>query len=113
MCDTKDKHGTMTDEANPETLTIRWLWSECTHHAASGFNRMSKTIERESPKRVVLDMSECRFLNVTGLRYLLEWNADLLARGVELRVTGLSPMLLEMFRLSRLEWLLADDHWEN
>jgi len=95
------------DARSPE-IVLEWDFEVCNHHSASAFNRLSSAIERSSARRAVLDMSKCRYLSVSGLRCLLEWNADLMRRGVELRLSGLSPMLTTIFVLSRLEWLLAD-----
>ena len=95
-----------TDEDNG--ITLVWGYTVCTDNSASAFNRLSKAVERSSSKRVILDMRKCRYLNVAGLRCLLEWNADLIRQDVELKISGLSPVLARIFRLSRLSWLLLD-----
>jgi len=89
-------------------ITLTWGYTVCTDNSASAFNRLSKAIERSGSKHVTLDMRKCRYLNVAGLRCLLEWNSDLLRQDVELKICGLSPVLARIFQISHLSWLLVD-----
>jgi len=69
---------------------------------------MSQKIRKAASRKIILDMSECRYLNVAGLHSLLEWNNDLVRQGVEMRVTGLSPTVARIFRITKLDWLLME-----
>ncbi len=87
---------------------IKWEHEECTHATASAFNWMSQKIKRVASRKIVLDMSACKYLNVSGLHSLIEWNNDLVRQGIDMRVSGLSPTVARIFRITKLEWLLAD-----
>lgn len=87
---------------------IIWEWEECTERTASGFNRLSRAVEQAGTRRIILDMSKCRYLSVGGLRQLLEWHGFLAIDGIMLRVGGLSPGLRDIFKLAKLDWIVAD-----
>ena len=88
-------------------MSIPWEWEECTDRTASGFARFCKKVEKLPVRSVLLDMSKCRFLSVGGLRHILEWHDYLKAQGVDVKVTGLSPLLRNVFEMARLNWILA------
>lgn len=90
-------------------VRVAWEYEECTENTASAFARLSRAIERQRIKNVVLDMRRCSYLSVAGLRHLLQWHNELSADGVMVRVGGLSPLLSRVFRLAKLEWILADN----
>jgi anti-anti-sigma regulatory factor len=87
--------------------TIEWEWDECTDRTVSGFSRLYKKVEKLSVHSLLLDMSKCRFLSVGGLRHILEWHDLLKSQGVDVRITGLSPLLRNVFEMARLNWILA------
>ena len=88
-------------------VTLHWDYDECTDRTASAFNWLSNKISQMRASKVILDMSRCGYMSVTGLHCLLEWNNDLRRQGIELRVTGLVPMVSRVFSLAKLEWILA------
>ena len=90
-----------------KSVTVLWEHEDCTDRTASAFARLTRNVRSSEAKRVVLDMSKCRFLSVGGLRHIMEWQTDLAKQGIIARVTGLSPMLESVFKLAKLDWILV------
>jgi len=90
-----------------KSVTVLWEHEDCTDRTASAFARLTRNVRTSDAKRVVLDMSKCRFLSVGGLRHIMEWQADLATQGIIARVTGLSPLLKSVFKLAKLDWILV------
>jgi len=88
-------------------VTVRWEHEECTGSTASAFGWLSRKVARTPASKVLLDMSACGYMNVTGLNYLIEWSHELRSQGIVLKVTGLAPMIARIFALAKLDWILA------
>ena len=87
-------------------IVLKWEQEICTGGSSRAFETLSRKVEESGAGRVILDMSKCEYLSVAGLRCLMNWNVELTAIGIELKIRGLSPMLELMIRLSRLEWII-------
>jgi anti-anti-sigma factor len=98
----------VSESGRARPVRVEWLWEECTERTASGFNRLGSAIERSGAKRVILDMSKCKYMSVGGLRLLLEWHGLLARDGVTVRVGGLKETIRNVFRLARVDWIIAD-----
>src|SRR5262249_30090994 len=59
--------------------------------------------EQTSPTRVVLDLSELRFVDSSGLAALLACLRHLQALGSDLRLCGLTSQVLMLFELVRMQ----------
>ncbi len=96
--------------ARPERkpVLVAWEWDECTDRTASGFARLRKSIVRLGARRITLDMTQCKYLSVAGMRHLLEWHASLARDGISVRVSGLSSVMAKVFILAKLEWIIED-----
>jgi len=89
-------------------ITLVWDYEECTDRMASAFARMSRAVAGAGAKEVVLDMSKCTYLSISGMRALLEWHRELAREGIEMRVSGLEPIPAQIVVMSKLEWILLD-----
>jgi anti-anti-sigma factor len=106
MSDSIKHSPTSGPQVASQPVTVAWGFDECTDRTVSRFSHITAMIKRSGYKYVVLDFSKCNFLSVSGLRYLLEWHADLQNLGVQVKVTGLSSMLAHIFSLAKLDWIL-------
>ncbi len=59
-------------------------------------------VEQYNLDRVVLDLHKVRYLASVGFHPLLDLRQKLRARGTQLILCGLSPVLTEVFRVTRL-----------
>lgn len=85
---------------------IEWEYEECTERNSKAFLRLDRIAEVSGAKIVVLDMSRCRYLSVTGLRNIMEWRNRMSGLGISVRIGGLIPLLRNVFTLARLDWIL-------
>ena len=101
------------EDGHAGPLELTWDYDECTMYSASAFNRLSKLVIRHRAANVILDMSGCDYMSVSGLNLLIDWCNDLYAGGVDLKLTGVSPLIKKLFDVSNLQWLLEDEKAGN
>lgn len=97
-----------TDLESGSTVTLKWASDECTHLSTASFDRLSRKAARHRAKRVLLDMSACTYVSISGMRSLMEWAGMLSENGKQLRISGLSRLQAWIFILSGLDWILTD-----
>lgn len=108
MSSVNSKRHISPEAAMNGAFKLFWDYDECTDRTASAFSRLARKVEKSGAKRIVLDMSKCRFLSVGGLRRLLEWYSYLQSQGIQARVSGLSPLLANVLNLVKLDWLIVN-----
>jgi len=96
------------DNARRGTLVLHWDYDTCTGEMASAFARMSRCIENEGAGDVILDMSKCDYLSISGMNSLIEFYLNFARDDVKIRVRGLKPILKDLFKLTKLDWILTD-----
>ena len=86
-----------------DTLKV-WLEGELDHHTA---RRVREQIDRQvfarRPELLVLDFSGVHFMDSSGIALIIGRVEVARAVGATVRVTGLSPTLRRLVRLSGLE----------
>ena len=88
---------------NGKSLTVT-LICEIDHHAARRVReRIDKAAFAARPETLVLDFSEVRFMDSSGIGLIIGRVEVARAIGATVRVTGLSPTLRKLVRLSGLE----------
>ena len=90
-------------------LVLTWQYDKCAGRMESAFARLTRHVGQEGAVKVVLDMSRCEYLSIAGMNSLLEWYLDLARDGIEVRITGLRPILRSLFVMSKLDWILAEN----
>ncbi len=94
------------DEKLASYAILKWIYDECTYKSGNAFLRLTILAELKNARLVVLDMSMCSYLSISGLHYLLQWGNELHEKGMELKISGLSEMQSRLFSLSGLEGML-------
>lgn len=89
-------------------VILKWTYDECTHRSVTAIDRLMKQASGKRAVRVVLDMSQCNYVSISGMRGLLEWAGNLSDNGKQLRISGLSKLQSCIFTLSGLDWMLMD-----
>ena len=86
-----------------ETLIARLL-PEIDHHSARGMREaIDEMLFKTSPVVLVLDFSEVKFMDSSGLGLIIGRSEILRERGGEVKITGLSNMLRRIVKLSGIE----------
>ena len=86
-----------------ETLIARLL-PEIDHHSARGMREaIDEMLFKTSPAVLVLDFSEVKFMDSSGLGLIIGRSEILRERGGEVKITGLSNMLRRIVKLSGIE----------
>ena len=90
-------------EIREGALTAR-LQCEIDHHTASGLReRIDGQMFRHRPELLILDFSGVRFMDSSGLGLIIGRSEVAAAIGASVRLTGLSPAVTRLLRLSGLE----------
>jgi anti-anti-sigma factor len=63
----------------------------------------------ESAKAVLVDLGQVDFLDSTGIGEMVQFGKKLRARGAAFSLAGLSPPLMQLVRMMRLERIMAFD----
>jgi anti-anti-sigma factor len=72
-----------------------------------GFVQAMNDVRRDRPRRIDLDMAELTFIDSEALGVLAEQHKSCAAAGIELRVLNVSPPMMKILRLMRLDQLFA------
>jgi anti-anti-sigma factor len=94
------------DEKLASYAILKWIYDECTYESGNAFLRLTILAELKNARLVVLDMSMCSYLSISGLHHLLQWSNELYEKGMELKISGLSEIQSRIFPLSGLEGML-------
>ena len=86
-----------------ETLTAR-LAPEIDHHLARGMREeIDEMLFKRSPTVLVLDFSEVKFMDSSGIGLIIGRSEIARELGCEVRIVGLSNMLKRIVKLSGIE----------
>ena len=77
---------------------------ELDHHSAKSIReKIDKSLFRKRPELLILDFSEVRFMDSSGIGLIIGRAEVAEEVGCKVRVVGLSPLLMKIVRLSGLE----------
>ncbi len=93
----------ITLSQNGRTLEVR-LCCEIDHHTARPIReRIDKALFEKKPELLVLDFSEVRFMDSSGIGLIIGRSEVCEAIGAHVRLVALSPLLSRLVRLSGIE----------
>ncbi len=86
-----------------KTLTARPT-CEIDHHTAKPIReKIDKNLFRMKPRLLILDFSDVRFMDSSGIGLILGRAELCESLGCHVRITSLSPLLLKLVRISGIE----------
>lgn len=96
-----------------EVLT-GYLSGEIDHHSASGLRTViDRAVEVNMPSLVILDFERVSFMDSSGIGLIMGRYKNLSKRGATLNITGTSPYLYKMMRLSGIERIVKIENKEK
>ena len=94
-------------EIKGETMIAR-LSGELDHHnAASVREQIDNSAELNMPSLLILDFEKLSFMDSSGIGLVLGRYRNLTKHGAEVKVTGVSPQIYKVMRLSGIERLMT------
>ena len=94
-------------EIKGETMIAR-LQGELDHHTAAGIREeIDNSTELNMPSLLVLDFEKISFMDSSGIGLVLGRYRNLLKRGAEVKVVGVSPQIYKVMKLSGIERLMT------
>lgn len=94
-------------EVKGETVTAR-LIGELDHHTAAAIReQIDNSAELNMPSLLVLDFEKISFMDSSGIGLVLGRYRNLAKRGAKVKVTGVSPQIYKVMRLSGIERLMT------
>jgi anti-sigma B factor antagonist len=93
-------------EQRDDLLIVRALDSRIDAAVAIQFKELMRDLVRTAPPRVMLDLSNVTFLDSSGLGAVVAV-MKLLAPGSRLELSGLTPAVEKVFRLTRMDTIFT------
>lgn len=94
-------------EVKGETLIAK-LIGELDHHTAAGIReQIDNSVELNIPSLLILDFEKISFMDSSGIGLVLGRYRNLSKRGAKMKVTGVSPQIYKVMRLSGIERLMS------
>ena len=94
-------------EVKGETLIAK-LIGELDHHNAAGIReQIDNSAELNMPSLLILDFEKISFMDSSGIGLVLGRYRNLSKRGAKMKVTGVSPQIYKVMRLSGIERLMS------
>lgn len=94
-------------EIKGETMIAR-LSGELDHHTAASIReQIDNSAELNMPSLLVLDFEKLQFMDSSGIGLVLGRYRNLSKRGAEVKVTGVSPQIYKVMKLSGIERLMT------
>ncbi len=92
-------------EYDPEMLVVLVQEDRLDAAGSVAFKDAMKSVTRNAPRRVVLDLGQVRFLDSSGLGAIVSTMKHL-APARQLEVAALQPNVLRVFRLTRMDTVI-------
>ena len=90
-----------------EVVTV-YLGGEIDHHTAKEMREtIDNAVELNMPTLLVLDFKDVSFMDSSGIGLVLGRYRNLSKRGAKVKVTGVSPQIYKVMRLSGIERLMT------
>ena len=95
-------------------VTTAYLSGEIDHHSAAAMRaEIDNAAELNLPALLVLDFTRVSFMDSSGIGLVMGRYRNLSKRGAKLHITGASPQIYKVMRLSRIEKLATIDQCKN
>jgi len=95
-------------------VTIAYLIGEIDHHTATAMRTaIDNAAELNMPSLLVLDFTRVSFMDSSGIGLVMGRYRNLARRGAKLHITGASPQIYKVMKLSGLEKLATIDSSKN
>ena len=91
-------------------VTTAYLSGEIDHHSAASIRtEIDDAVELNMPSLLILDFTRVSFMDSSGIGLVMGRYRNLLRRGAKLHITGTSPQIYKVMRLSGIEKLATID----
>ncbi len=91
-------------------VTTAYLCGEIDHHSAAAVrNSIDNAVELNMPSLLVLDFTRVSFMDSSGIGLVMGRYRNLSQRGAKLHITGTSPQIYKVMKLSGIEKLATID----
>ena len=91
-------------------VTTAYLCGEIDHHSAASIRAaIDNAAELNMPSLLVLDFTRVSFMDSSGIGLVMGRYRNLVRRGAKLHITGTSPQIYKVMRLSGIEKLSTID----
>lgn len=91
-------------------VTTAYLHGELDHHSAAGIRtKIDNAVELNMPSLLVLDFTRVSFMDSSGIGLVMGRYRNLSRRGAKLHITGTSPQIYKVMRLSGIDKLATID----
>ncbi|MEE1052767.1 MAG: STAS domain-containing protein [Acutalibacteraceae bacterium] len=95
-------------------VTTAYLSGEIDHHSAAAMRaEIDNAAELNLPALLVLDFTRVSFMDSSGIGLVMGRYRNLSKRGAKLHITGASPQIYKVMRLSGIEKLATIDQCKN
>ena len=95
-------------------VTTAYLSGEIDHHSAAAMRaEIDNAAELNLPALLVLDFTRVTFMDSSGIGLVMGRYRNLSKRGAKLHITGASPQIYKVMRLSGIEKLATIDQCKN
>ena len=95
-------------------VTTAYLSGEIDHHSAAAMRaEIDNAAELKLPALLVLDFTRVSFMDSSGIGLVMGRYRNLSKRGAKLHITGASPQIYKVMRLSGIEKLATIDQCKN
>ena len=91
-------------------VTTAYISGELDHHSATAIRAtIDNAVELNMPSLLVLDFTRVSFMDSSGIGLVMGRYRNLSRRGAKLHITGTSPQIYKVMRLSGIEKLATID----
>ena len=95
-------------------VTTAYLCGEIDHHSAAALrSTIDNAVEINMPSLLILDFSRVSFMDSSGIGLVMGRYRNLIRFGAKLHITGASPQIYKVMRLSGMEKLASIDECKN
>lgn len=95
-------------------VTTAYLSGEIDHHSVAAIReKIDVATERNMPSLLVLDFTGVNFMDSSGIGLVMGRYRNISRRGAKLHITGTSPQIYKVMKLSGIEKLATIDKCNN
>lgn len=95
-------------------VTTAYLSGEIDHHSAASIReKIDAAAEQNMPSLLVLDFTGVTFMDSSGIGLVMGRYRNISRRGAKLHITGTSPQIYKVMKLSGIEKLATIDKCNN
>ena len=95
-------------------IMTAYLCGELDHHSAASIRtEIDNAAEFNMPELLIIDFTGVTFMDSSGIGLVMGRYRNLSRRGAKLHITGTSPQIYKVMRLSGIEKLATIDECKN